>query len=90
MYRTLSLDAKMIAATNMAIAEAIWQTFYLQRGGVPAQSADQMVLKDMRQALKELDKIVQRIADDEAKKSSEDLRRGLQGQAKSDVNGLTR
>jgi hypothetical protein len=87
MYRTLSLDAKLIAATNMAIAEAIWQTFYLERGGVPAQSADQMVLKDIRQAMKELDKIAQKFADDEAKKIPDDGRRGLQGQAKSDVNG---
>lgn len=66
MDRTLSLDAKLIAATNMAVAEAIWQTFYLQRGGTPAQTADQMVLKDIKQSVKELEKIAKKLLDEEA------------------------
>src|SRR6476620_9620938 len=66
MDQTLSLDAKLIAATNMAVAEAIWQTYYLQRGGTPAQTADQMVLKDIKQSVKELEKIVKKIVDEEA------------------------
>jgi hypothetical protein len=56
MERALSLDAKLIAATNMAIAEAIWQKYYLERGGAPAQPADQMVLRDIKQSVKELEK----------------------------------
>jgi hypothetical protein len=66
MVDTLSLDAKLIAATNMAVAEAIWQTYYLQRGGAPAQPAQQMVLRDIRQSLKELEKIAKKLVDEEA------------------------
>jgi len=66
MDRTLSLDAKLIAATNMAIAEAIWQTFYLERGGTPSQTADQMGLKDIKQSVKELEKIAKKLLDEEA------------------------
>ena len=58
----LSLDAKMIAATNMAVAEAIWQTYYLQRGGPPTQPADKMVLRDIKQAVKQLEEIAQQLA----------------------------
>jgi hypothetical protein len=62
----LSLDAKLIAATNMAVAEAIWQTYYLQRGGTPAQTAGEMVLKDVKQSVKELERIAKKILDEEA------------------------
>ena len=64
--QALSLDATLIAATNMAVAEAIWQTYYLQRGGTPTQPADKMVLRDIKQAVKEIEKIAKQIVDDDA------------------------
>jgi hypothetical protein len=87
----LSLDAKLIAATNMAVAEAIWQTHYLERGGTPAQPASEMVLKDVKQSVKELDRIAKKILDEEA-----DTALGVEKppipleQTKSDVNGRIR
>jgi len=91
MDRTLSLDAKLIAATNMAVAEAIWQTFYLQRGGAPAQTADQMVLKDIKQSVKELEKIAKKIMDEEADAASDvDAPTMAAQQARPDINGRIR
>jgi hypothetical protein len=66
MNNALSLDAKLIAATNMAVAEAIWHTYYLQRGGTPAQTADQMVLRDIKQSVRELEKIAKKMLDEES------------------------
>lgn len=71
--RTLSLDAKLIAATNMAVAEAIWQTYYLQRGGQPTVTADKTVLSDVKQAAKKLDELVKQIEAD-AEANTDELR----------------
>jgi hypothetical protein len=87
----LSLDAKLIAATNMAVAEAIWQTYYLQRGGTPAQSAGEMVLKDVKQSVKALERIANKILDEEAAAALdiEKPSRPLEP-TKTDVNGRVR
>ena len=88
MDRTLSLDAKLIAATNMAVAEAIWQTYYLERGGTPVQSADQMVRKDIKQFVKDIEKIVKKLLDEEAD-AALDVSAAPKApqQARSDLNG---
>jgi len=91
MDRTLSLDAKLIAATNMAVAEAIWQTYYLQRGGTPTHSADEMVLKDLKHSVKEIDRIVRKIVEEEADAMLDDGKQDVaHGQPKSDINGQRR
>ena len=53
----LQLAAKMIAATNIAVAEAIWKTYYLQQSGQPTMPVDELVLRDVRQAMKRLDEL---------------------------------
>jgi hypothetical protein len=50
----------------MAVAEAIWHTYYLQRGGTSAQTAGQMVLRDIEQSIRDLDKIAKKILDEES------------------------
>jgi hypothetical protein len=89
MDHTLSLDAKLIAASNMAVAEAIWQTHYLERGGAPAQSAEQMVLRDIKQSMKELELIAKKIADEEANLIDAERTKTILP-AKSDNNGQAR
>jgi hypothetical protein len=88
MDRTLSLDAKLIAATNMAVAEAIWQTYYLQRGGTPTLTADQMVLKDIKKSVKDLEIIAKKILDEEAN-ATLDANKSATAfkQTKPDING---
>jgi len=88
MEQTLSLDAKLIAATNMAVAEAIWQTYYLQRGGAPAQNADHMVLRDIKQSVKELEKIAKKILEEESNAALDvDTRPKAIQPTKPEVNG---
>ena len=60
--QSLSLDAKLVAATNMAVAYAIWQTHYLQQGGTPAQSAEKITLTSVKQALKQLNEVATELA----------------------------
>jgi hypothetical protein len=87
----LSLDAKLIAATNMAVAEAIWQTHYLERGGTPAQTAGEMVLKDVKQSVKELERIAKKILDEEADAALDVEKPPIPLEpTKSDVNGRVR
>ena len=60
----LSLDAKLIAATNMAVAKAIWDTYHAERGGQPARTSETLVLGSVKEAMKHLDEIVKEIAAD--------------------------